>query len=221
MAVARKQKTDPEQSSSNEADSRPTFITLTPSDVPRGAGASEQKNSARASQGPTTGQPATRNDPLGKRFDLDLTLEVKYETIQIGKDNVRLRTYNGKPIGPVLLVKSGDVLYLTLINRLLPLDPETHVDNGHHAWNTTNIHFHGLHVAPQGPLGHTDEESDNGYSWNSKPSDPFDPNVSVQKYKIKIPPKPCCGYLLVPCAQAWISSGAGFQRSGGCADHRT
>jgi|GEM_PF-198760 len=117
---------------------------------------------------------------------LDVTLEVKYETVHIGNDAVRLRTYNGKLIGPVLRAKAGDVLYITLINSLPPEQSSSHVPNGHHDWNTTNLHFHGLHVAPQGPPNQPDAESDN-VLLELKPSRPFNPTVSVQKYQVKIP----------------------------------
>lgn len=127
-------------------------------------------------------QPETIRSINGR---LDVTLEAKYETVQIGKDAVRLRTYNGKLVGPVLRAKAGDVLFITLINRL-PTEPSERMANGHHNWNTTNLHFHGLHVAPQGPPNQPDAESDN-VLLELMPSDPFDPNVSVQKYQVKIP----------------------------------
>ncbi|HYH67749.1 MAG TPA: Rid family hydrolase, partial [Urbifossiella sp.] len=115
---------------------------------------------------------------------LQATLEVKYGMVRIGNHDVWLRTYNGQPVGPTLRAKAGDTLYITLVNRL-PVEPPSpgHPSNGHHDWNTTNLHFHGLHVAPQGTK---DAESDN-VLLKLKPSDPFDPAVSVQKYAVKIP----------------------------------
>lgn len=103
-------------------------------------------------------QPETIKSQNGR---LDVTLEVRYETVQIGQDPVRLRTYNGKLVGPVLRAKAGDTLHITLDNRL-PVEPAMpHVPNSHHEWNTTNLHFHGLHVAPQGPPNDPNGESDN------------------------------------------------------------
>jgi len=117
---------------------------------------------------------------------LDVTLDVDYGTAMIGKDQVRLRMYNQRLIGPTLRVTAGDDLYITLNNRL-PLEPSMpHEVNGHHEWNTTNLHFHGLHVAPQGPQGVPDAESDN-VLLELPPSNPFDPAVSTKKYKVKIP----------------------------------
>jgi FtsP/CotA-like multicopper oxidase with cupredoxin domain/peroxiredoxin len=113
---------------------------------------------------------------------LDATLEVRYTTVRIGLDEVNLRTYNGKLIGPVLRAKAGDTLYITLINKL-PVDPVAPpVDNGHHEWNTTNLHFHGLHVAPQGPA--PDQESDN-VLLSLRPT--TDAGGAVQKYAVTIP----------------------------------
>jgi FtsP/CotA-like multicopper oxidase with cupredoxin domain/peroxiredoxin len=125
--------------------------------------------------------PVTYSSEKGR---LDLTFNLDYSTFTIGKDQVRLRTYNSSLVGPVLKLKAGDTLYITLINEL-PLNPPTpHGVNGHHEWNTTNLHFHGLHVAPQGPKGQP--ESDN-VLLELKPSSPFDPKISVQKYAVHIP----------------------------------
>lgn len=128
-------------------------------------------------------QPETIKSQNGR---LDVTLEVRYETVQIGQDPVRLRTYNGKLVGPVLRAKAGDTLHITLDNRL-PVEPASpHLPNSHHEWNTTNLHFHGLHVAPQGPANDPDGESDN-VLLELKPSSPHDPKISVKKYKVRIP----------------------------------
>ena len=106
----------------------------------------------------TNYQPRPSLNPLthtssGGRLDLILNLD--YGVYAIGKDRVKLRTYNNNLVGPVLRLKAGDVLYITLVNSL-PLNanpPKDHETNGHHDWNTTNLHFHGLHVPPQGPAG--------------------------------------------------------------------
>lgn len=117
---------------------------------------------------------------------LDVTLNVDYGTAMIGNHQVRLRMYNECLVGPTLRVKAGDTLHITLNNRL-PVEPSIgHGMNGHHEWNTTNLHFHGLHVAPQGPPGVPDAESDN-VLLSIPPSNPFDPSISQQKYQVKIP----------------------------------
>ena len=51
-------------------------------------------------------------------------MNLDYGVYTIGKDQVKLRTYNNSLIGPALRVKAGDVLYITLVNTL-PLNPES------------------------------------------------------------------------------------------------
>jgi FtsP/CotA-like multicopper oxidase with cupredoxin domain/peroxiredoxin len=108
-------------------------------------------------------------------------LAVDYGNFLIGNDPVRLRTYNKKLVGPVLRVKAGETLSIVLRNQL-PLEPVGHDENSFHHWNTTNLHFHGLHVAPQGPS--SDAESDNVLL-------ELEPNGlrdgSVQNYEVHIP----------------------------------
>lgn len=81
----------------------------------------------------------------------------------------RLRRYNGGMPGPTLRVRPGDLMEIRLENALPPNDlplPEladfpllseadicgpvgtTHV--APHDLNTTNLHFHGMHVSPKG-----------------------------------------------------------------------
>lgn len=152
--------------------------------TPRRQSRSSLGEDARSSD---TIESRTSNAPQELRSEagrLDVTLNVEYENVTIGRNEVRLRTYNGEPVGPTLRVKAGDTLNITLNNRL-PVEPSTgHPTNGHHEWNTTNLHFHGLHVAPQGPS--PDEESDNVLI-SIPPSDPFDPAISSKSYKVRIP----------------------------------
>jgi FtsP/CotA-like multicopper oxidase with cupredoxin domain/peroxiredoxin/ketosteroid isomerase-like protein len=123
-------------------------------------------------------QPITVRSANGR---LDLEVVVDYATTQIGNDQVKLRTYNGQLVGPVIRAKAGDTLYITLRNKL-PVQPVTmHDPNSYHDWNTTNLHFHGLHVAPQGT---TDAESDNVLLALAPTSDPAG---SIQRYAVKIP----------------------------------
>lgn len=108
-------------------------------------------------------------------------LVVDYSNQKIAGEDVRLRTYNGALCGPVIRAKAGETLNITLRNKL-PVEPgASHVINSHHKWNTTNLHFHGLHVAPQGTAEY---ESDN-VLLELNPT--TDPNGSVQKYAVKIP----------------------------------
>lgn len=166
----------------------------TPTSQPAAAAA---RLSGAAVAGPPSLNPVTVTSNAGR---LDLTLDLDYHTFTIGNDQVRLRTYgvgdkNGVsaqyPVGPVLRCKAGDVLYITLNNRLpLNLSGDSHGPNGHHQWNTTNLHFHGLHVAPQGPAdrpyGRSSAESDN-VLLEIPPSQPFEPSISSQYYAVAIP----------------------------------
>ena len=103
-------------------------------------------SSPRNDSSPTAATASSSNCPAEIRSSngrLDLTLDVDYHTATIGNDQVRLRMYNKCLVGPTLRVKAGDVMYITLNNRL-PIESTTpHDMNGHHGWNTTNLHFHG------------------------------------------------------------------------------
>jgi FtsP/CotA-like multicopper oxidase with cupredoxin domain len=82
--------------------------------------------------------------------------------ISIGGCGVKLRTYNGRLVGPTLRVKPGEVLDILLNNQLPEETPdevahqfEQERSNAHlsvvpASFNTTNLHTHGLHVSPAG-----------------------------------------------------------------------
>ncbi len=61
-----------------------------------------------------------------------------------------LRTYNGDFPGPTLHAHPGDTMSIRYINRL-EVDP-THAAAGHHgqAYNSVNLHTHGLNISPEG-----------------------------------------------------------------------
>lgn len=96
---------------------------------------------------------------------LSATLTVQYSdpaTPKIAGCPVHLRTYGGKLVGPTLRAEPGDVLDITLDNRL-PIETPDQIQaqfqqesqNAHlgmfpAAFNTTNLHTHGLHVSPSG-----------------------------------------------------------------------
>ncbi len=87
---------------------------------------------------------------------LHATLDVAYSNHTIDTCAVHLRTYNGKLVGPTLRAKPGDVMHITLNNKLPPNPDAEHVRHGDsfsinspHLLNTTNLHTHGLHVSPE------------------------------------------------------------------------
>ena len=108
---------------------------------------------------------------------LSTTLTVAYALNQIAKCQVYLRSYNGQLVGPTLRAKPGDTLRIHLDNQLPP-DTDHGVMNTLHAFNTTNLHTHGLHVSPVG-------NSDN-VLLEVAPGTSFD-------YEIKIPPNQAPG----------------------------
>lgn len=96
---------------------------------------------------------------------LETTLSVRYtdpKTTSIAGCGVKLRTYDGKLVGPTLRVKQGDVVNLLLKNQLPKESPNeiqaqfdqenqnAYLDTVPASFNTTNMHFHGLHVSPTG-----------------------------------------------------------------------
>lgn len=82
---------------------------------------------------------------------LETELHVRYAAKDVGGYRLYMRTYEGIIPGPTLRVQPGDTLRITLINELpanrdaVPLD-----DALPHHFNTTNFHFHGSHVSPEG-----------------------------------------------------------------------
>jgi len=102
------------------------------------------------------------DEPSELKYELNVRYgEHDFKTLQQGKQitkKLRLRGYDGEMVGPTFVAKPGDTLKIRL-NNLLP--PETHKmdcddqvetcdHNTPHAFNTTNLHTHGLHVDPTG-----------------------------------------------------------------------
>jgi len=85
-----------------------------------------------------------------KNKALHVTLDMAYANNHIGKDRVHLRAFNGKLVGPTLHLKPGDTLYLTLNNTMAGERWQPNMMNTINSFNTTNLHYHGLHVSPNG-----------------------------------------------------------------------
>lgn len=101
--------------------------------------------------------------PQNGRLETELTVQyTDPKTTSIAGCGVKLRTYNGKLVGPTLRVRQGDVINLLLKNRLPKESPNeiqaqfdqenqnAYLDTIPASFNTTNVHFHGLHVSPTG-----------------------------------------------------------------------
>ncbi len=82
---------------------------------------------------------------------LDAVLRVQFAALTLGDRTINTRSYNGTLPGPLLRVRPGDVLRISLLNGLPDnTDGEPFDINVPHNPNTTNLHTHGLHVAPSG-----------------------------------------------------------------------
>ena len=80
--------------------------------------------------------------------------------VKLANCGLRIRSFNGQLVGPTLRLLPGDTLKLLLENQL-PKETESeieaqfsdqnnvaHIIAKPHSYNTTNLHFHGLHVSP-------------------------------------------------------------------------
>lgn len=79
-----------------------------------------------------------------------LTLECNYIRKKMGGKNVKLRSFNGTVPGPMIKTKPGQMLKINVKNSLPPYDSKGWPGNHNipHALDTTNLHLHGLDIAP-------------------------------------------------------------------------
>ena len=83
--------------------------------------------------------------------ELRTNLQVRYAYKDIGGYRLYLRSYEGTIPGPTLRMRAGEVLRIRLINDLPPNPDPVPSDMAlPHHFNTTNFHFHGSHVSPEG-----------------------------------------------------------------------
>ena len=93
---------------------------------------------------------------------LDIIVDVEYSGFDLPQGNAWLRSYSGNMPGATWRVKPGDTMRVLLRNHL-PANPNmdqqhssqhSHGANEPHISpnmpNTTNLHYHGLHVDPKG-----------------------------------------------------------------------
>jgi FtsP/CotA-like multicopper oxidase with cupredoxin domain len=88
--------------------------------------------------------------PLLESVDgrLDVTLTLAYADTIINGKPVRVRTMNSSIPAPTLRVTAGDTLRIKVVNQL-PSNPVSNEPARHLRYpNSTNLHTHGLHVAP-------------------------------------------------------------------------
>jgi len=135
-------------------------------------------------------------EPTSREKTYELSAE--FVTTTIAGCKTSLRSYNSpanapRPflVGDTIKARPGDTLYIRLTNNLpdrgkhddFPQHPPPPDHAGHFSFNLTNLHTHGLHVAPNGPPGKP--ESDNVFV-------EIAPGTS-QDYEIKIPPNHSSG----------------------------
>lgn len=112
------------------------------------------------------GQAPFQNPPELRSKDgvlnTELTVEYTDAPTSIAGCPVKLRTYNGQLVGPTLRIRQGDVVNLLLSNNLpqetahevqaqfIQESKGVYLGTTPASFNTTNLHFHGLHVSPTG-----------------------------------------------------------------------
>ena len=114
---------------------------------------------------PTIANLPFQNPPVLQSANgvLQTELDVKFtdpQKVKLANCGLTLRSFNGNLSGPTLRLKPGDSLQLLLNNQLPPesqaeLDRQfadendtAHLIAKPHSFNTTNMHYHGLHVSP-------------------------------------------------------------------------
>lgn len=99
-------------------------------------------------------EPAELIEPEERRSvagELRTELRVAYAYHDIGGYRLSMRTYEGGIPAPTLRARPGDVLKIRLINDLPPNPDAIPLDGDlPHHFNSTNFHFHGGHVSPNG-----------------------------------------------------------------------
>jgi len=129
--------------------------------------------------------PVIRSNPETHELQVELNAAYarhSFTTFRDGQsvtEQLELRSYNGKQVGPTLIARPGDTLKVRLVNNLPPDIPVPHCNeqgvcnhNFPHHFNVTNLHTHGLHVDPNGKSDNVFIRLSNGQSFD---------------YEIKIP----------------------------------
>ena len=97
---------------------------------------------------------------------LETELHVRYAYNDVGGYQLYTRTYEGTLPGPTLRVQPGDTLRINLVNELPPNRSEALLDTDlPQLLNTTNFHFHGSHVSPDGNSDNIFRSFEPGHSY--------------------------------------------------------
>jgi FtsP/CotA-like multicopper oxidase with cupredoxin domain/peroxiredoxin len=102
-------------------------------------------------------QPKETGSRKGSTVTVTLDAQVAGNVITSGGTayQIRTATYNGKLVGPLIRVRKGDELHITVKNRLCwdlcREAPPVMAPDFPHDFCITNLHTHGLHVSPSDP----------------------------------------------------------------------
>jgi FtsP/CotA-like multicopper oxidase with cupredoxin domain len=117
-------------------------------------------------------EPEARRSSAG---ELRTELRVAYAYHDVGGYRLSMRTYEGGIPGPTLHAQPGDVLKIRLINDLVPNRDAVPVNSDlPYHFNTTNFHFHGGHVSPDGIADNVLRSMEPGQSYDVEIAIPAD-----------------------------------------------
>jgi FtsP/CotA-like multicopper oxidase with cupredoxin domain len=116
-------------------------------EAPVAAASTDQAATPIASAPELTPPPALRSE----NGELNITTTARQATVDLVGVPHPVTTYTFDGVVPAYTweVRPGDTLRVNMVNELLPLPAETHIDlTRPHEWTTTNLHVHGMHVDP-------------------------------------------------------------------------
>jgi suppressor of ftsI len=138
--------------------SRRNFLALATSAAAGAAASRVQAQQQPAAHNMATDEAAPLPlEPGAEHFVPDVTLEVKWKLMTIDGLKVKVRAYNDQIPGPMITTKAGVTLKVRMKNLLTPYDSSQWGGdmNVPHMLDHTNLHLHGLDIAPHifEPLG--------------------------------------------------------------------
>ncbi len=120
-------------------------------------GSAAQQQPAHNMPMPMDEAPPLPLQPGEQNFVPDITLETKWMIMELDGKKVKVRAYNGQIPGPLITSKAGVTLKIRVENKLTPYDSSAWGGNMNvpHMLDHTNLHLHGLDIAPHifEPLG--------------------------------------------------------------------
>ncbi|GAA1947147.1 multicopper oxidase family protein [Kitasatospora viridis] len=108
-------------------------MAASPADTPQPPSTAQQEKGMHA--GRPFQDPADANSAVGAHPNLTITLDAKQTRFDVSGKQVFGESYTGSLVAPTIHVQPGQTLTIHLVNHLP---------------TATNLHFHGLHVSPDG-----------------------------------------------------------------------